>query len=144
MIESLERDDYGALPGEVFVVGYIRKYARLVGLDPDPLLSSYQVRAPQTDRLLSRIVPRRDSQIGSGHFAVRLLSVLLLALLVGSTFLWWRGREPGVEVEKTDPGEERETRAVTAPEAIPGPRIAVPTGTSPETVPVGGPRPPAS
>jgi cytoskeleton protein RodZ len=143
VIESLEHDDYEALPGEVFVVGYIRKYARLVGLDPEPLLASYQTGAPQAEQMLSGIVPRRDRQIGSGHFVVRLVSVLLLTVLVGLTFLWWKVREPRIEVERMDPGEERETRATAVPESIPGPQAAAPTGTSPVAVPAGSPSPPA-
>ncbi|MCZ7597367.1 MAG: helix-turn-helix domain-containing protein [Gammaproteobacteria bacterium] len=33
VIEALERDDYGDLPGPTFVRGYIRAYARLLGID---------------------------------------------------------------------------------------------------------------
>jgi cytoskeleton protein RodZ len=144
VIESLEHDDYEALPGEVFVVGYIRKYARLVGLDPEPLLASYQTGAPQTEQMLSGIVPRRDRQIGSGHFVVRLASVLLLTVLVGLTFLWWKGREPRIELERMDPGEERETRATAVPEPIPARQAVAPTDTSPIAVPAGSPPPPAA
>lgn len=38
-IESLEADDYSKLPGPVFVRGFVRNYARLLNLDPEPLLS---------------------------------------------------------------------------------------------------------
>jgi len=144
VIESLEHDDYEALPGEVFVVGYIRKYARLIGLDPEPLLSSYQAGAPRTERILSGILPRRERQIGSGHLVVRSVSVLLLTLLVGLTLLWWRGREPGLELERMDPGEKGETQATAVPESIPAPQAVVPTGMSPIAAPAGSPPPPAA
>lgn len=38
-IESLEADDFSKLPGPVFVRGFVRNYARLLNLDPEPLLS---------------------------------------------------------------------------------------------------------
>jgi cytoskeleton protein RodZ len=38
VVQSLEDDDYRRLPGTVFVRGYIRAYARLLDLDPAPLL----------------------------------------------------------------------------------------------------------
>lgn len=38
-VESLERDDYAGLPGPVFVRGFMRNYARLVGIDADGLVS---------------------------------------------------------------------------------------------------------
>lgn len=37
-IEALESGDYAQLPGPVFVRGFIRNYARLLKLDPAPLL----------------------------------------------------------------------------------------------------------
>jgi len=37
IIEALEWEAHEALPGTGFVTGYIRKYARLVGLAPEPL-----------------------------------------------------------------------------------------------------------
>jgi cytoskeleton protein RodZ len=36
-VEALERGDHQALPGPVFVRGFLRNYARLVGLDADTL-----------------------------------------------------------------------------------------------------------
>jgi cytoskeleton protein RodZ len=37
-VEALERDDFAALPGPVFVRGFLRNYARLLGLDPEPMV----------------------------------------------------------------------------------------------------------
>ena len=40
-IESIEKGDYEALPGEVYVKGFIRNYATLLELDADALLKQY-------------------------------------------------------------------------------------------------------
>lgn len=45
-IEALEADDYVSLPGNTFVRGFIRNYARMLQLDPDTMLQSFQQRAP--------------------------------------------------------------------------------------------------
>jgi len=37
-VEALERDDYSAYKGPVFIHGFIRNYAKLLGLDPEPLI----------------------------------------------------------------------------------------------------------
>jgi len=37
-VEALERDDYSTYKGPVFIHGFIRNYAKLLGLDPDPLI----------------------------------------------------------------------------------------------------------
>ncbi len=41
-VRALESDSYDKLPGDVFVKGYIRSYARLLGLDPDQMLEIYR------------------------------------------------------------------------------------------------------
>ena len=37
-IEALEADDYESLPGQVYVNGYVRAYAKMLGLDADDLI----------------------------------------------------------------------------------------------------------
>ncbi len=39
-IEALERDDYAGFAGPVFVRGFLRNYAKLLHLDPEPLLAA--------------------------------------------------------------------------------------------------------
>src|SRR5262245_40656713 len=39
-VEALERDEYDSFQGAVFVRGFLRNYARLLGLDPDRLLEA--------------------------------------------------------------------------------------------------------
>jgi cytoskeleton protein RodZ len=38
-VQALESDDFAALPGRTFVRGFVRNYARFVGLDPDEVVS---------------------------------------------------------------------------------------------------------
>ncbi len=37
-VEALERDDYSGYKSPVFIHGFIRNYAKLLGLDPEPLI----------------------------------------------------------------------------------------------------------
>jgi cytoskeleton protein RodZ len=41
VIEAIEADDHERLPGPVFARGYLRAYARLLELDPEPLVAQY-------------------------------------------------------------------------------------------------------
>lgn len=46
-IEALEADDYAVLPpGTTFLRGFVRGYAKLLKLDPEPLLAMLDARAP--------------------------------------------------------------------------------------------------
>jgi cytoskeletal protein RodZ len=42
-LEALESGEYSALPTPVHVRGYLRNYARFLGLDPEPLLKRYEL-----------------------------------------------------------------------------------------------------
>src|SRR6267154_6022997 len=53
-VEALERDDYSAYKGPVFIHGFIRNYAKLLGLDPKPLIraTDSMLNPPQPASLL--------------------------------------------------------------------------------------------
>ena len=55
-VEALEAGDYEQLPGPVFVRGFIRNYARLLKLDPEPLLRS-AARSAAAARSRGRAAP---------------------------------------------------------------------------------------
>lgn len=46
-VEALEAGAYERLPGRVFVRGFLRNYAKLLGVDPQPLLKSIEPEMPQ-------------------------------------------------------------------------------------------------
>src|SRR5918994_4485944 len=58
-LESLEAEDYGALPDPVFTRGFIRAYCQLFGVAPDEALALYDQRegapaaAPSSPRVIA-------------------------------------------------------------------------------------------
>jgi cytoskeletal protein RodZ len=40
-LEALENNDFDQLPGEVFIKGYIRSYAKVIGLDSEEMVTAY-------------------------------------------------------------------------------------------------------
>ncbi|MCA9933438.1 MAG: helix-turn-helix domain-containing protein [Ardenticatenaceae bacterium] len=71
-LEALENGDYQALPTPVHVRGFLRNYARFLGLDPQPLLERYElvkehvvetaVSPTPSDLLPQKPLPLRDDQ----------------------------------------------------------------------------------
>lgn len=47
-VRALEADEASGLPGGMFVRGFIRNYAKLLGLDAAPLLAAYRVSVPDS------------------------------------------------------------------------------------------------
>lgn len=52
-LKAIEADDYTIFPGETYIVGFIRNYARALGLDPLEIVSLYKsmkVRSPLIEK----------------------------------------------------------------------------------------------
>ncbi|NCA68572.1 MAG: helix-turn-helix domain-containing protein [Sphingobacteriia bacterium] len=94
LIDALEQDRYHALPGPVFVTGYLRNYARLLDLEPDPLIQAYQAHA-------ASLLPIPDATPGREPAApedrrsrpwVSLFSLVLIGAVAAMVVLWWQDR----------------------------------------------------
>ena len=113
IIEALERDDYAHLPSPVFVAGYIRSYARLVGLDPEPLIARFRALHPDAEAPPPRVMPRSQQTAGAGRSLGWLLLLLIPLLIAGGGYYWWTnsgGEWPEIapsaaEPEQVEPGD---------------------------------------
>lgn len=117
LIAALERDDYDALPGSVFVIGYMRNYARVVGLDPEPLLDAYRATSPQATLAQPRTRSSSPRQAGSGHLLVRLLSVVIVVAAGGLAYSWWQSQYGDTSPTEAQPEESAAAVAIASPPA---------------------------
>lgn len=85
IIRAIERDDSSSLPAPIFVQGYLRGYARLVGLPEQDLIREYTARCEAPPPLS---VIRTDTRLPLFHLpSARLIRNLILVLL-GVILLW--------------------------------------------------------
>lgn len=93
MVHAIERDDYSAMPARVFVRGYIKNYARVVGLPPDSLLKQLDEQFPDEGdkNRLNRVGTDIRREVRSSHGVVRLMTWLIVLGLAVLFVLWWRG-----------------------------------------------------
>ena len=87
-VEALERGNQNELPAPIFVRGYLRGYARLVGVDEAAVLEAYQAQNPQEPKPrpvgMSRVPVRPAFRAPAiTQKAVFLVIVLLLLAWVG-------------------------------------------------------------
>lgn len=91
-IQAIEEDNYAELPGPTYVRGYLKSYALLVGLAPEPLLEAYTLRITQpVAPNFSAIAPAKE--ITSQHHQVRFVTYVVGMIVIGLAFAWWQGRE---------------------------------------------------
>ncbi|WP_226476585.1 RodZ family helix-turn-helix domain-containing protein [Pseudomonas sp. MWU16-30323] len=157
---NLEAGAFDKLPGHTFARGYIRAYAKLLGIDQAALVQEFD-QITGTDSQGSNVhgLGRIEEPVRVSHTILRIVSLLLLIAVIGGGFVWWqdqtsqRGKDLStnamehVEVESADgttqihPLDEPEDQAVAqgqaAPEAEPSAEQPAPeAGTAPATTPV--------
>jgi cytoskeleton protein RodZ len=102
-VEALERDDYSAYKGPVFIHGFIRNYAKLLGLDPEPLIRATDsmlkppnIQAPAErapERL--RVMPEKQNKLRLWPVAGAILLIgLALSVYLGGRRSPDAGRNP--------------------------------------------------
>lgn len=111
-LEALESEQFDKLPAPAFVRGYLRSYARLLGLSEDEVIACYHDLAGEdrTDPYFAskREARERSAEIVHEHTGQVLIAVFALAVLVMLIALW--------AVWPSDEEEESEARGEDAPE----------------------------
>jgi len=80
-ISALEAFDLDALPSRPFAVGFVRAYARALGLEPEAVVTRFRAEAPQTDDQL-RAPAGLHLQSPRRFGGIAILVVVLLAAVV--------------------------------------------------------------
>jgi cytoskeleton protein RodZ len=116
-LEALEQERFDALPGATIARGMVRSYARLLKLDPEPLVERVARRfaVPDSDRLAAhydQAVPFSDSGRHS-TFVYLGISAGVLALVGAVAFGWHQERTAAVKAPA-----EPATVAKAAPQEI--------------------------
>lgn len=106
-LEALEQDRFDLLPGGTFARGMVRNYARLLKIDPEPLVRSIGERfeAPDAGTLAARYsqpVPFSDSARRS-TFVYLGLSLGVLAIGAGVGWQWYHERGRGASLARVQP-----------------------------------------
>ena len=90
-VQNLESGAFERLPGSTFARGYIRAYAKLLGMDQELLVREYD-QATGSDAMGSSVnsLGRIEEPARVSHGLLRMLSLAVLTLLVLAGFLWWQ------------------------------------------------------
>ncbi len=88
---NLEAGAFDKLPGHTFARGYIRAYAKLLGIDQAVLVQEFD-QFTGTDSQGSNVhgLGRIEEPVRVSHTILRIVSLLLLIAVVGGGFVWWQ------------------------------------------------------
>lgn len=134
-LEAIERNDHRTLPAPVFTRGFVREYARYLGLNAEEMVNRYNYAAAGDDRIeksahLDRLVqpaapepPKAKVGIPPPYARVDrnvlLLALIVVALVVVSVWAVRQKRRIA-----TQPDHRAETTTVAAAQARPEPATA--------------------
>lgn len=154
-LSNLEAGAFDKLPGHTFARGYIRAYAKLLGMDQAVLVQQFD-QSTGSDAQGSSVhsLGRIEEPVRVSHTILRIVSLLLLIAVIGGGFVWWQdqtsmrtkdliGLAPEhVEVEGADgttqihPLDEPEDQAVAEGQSEGGTALALPQADTPAEAPV--------
>ena len=114
VVGGLEQDDYQEIPVAAYRRGYLRSYAKYLGMDDRLVLEAYQARSGSIDterKVIPVSTAKPPSRIGAWLF--KLVTLLVIVGLIAVTVMWWQSRggnePPGFDSTSTE-------ESATAPE----------------------------
>jgi cytoskeleton protein RodZ len=129
-VEAMERDDFESLGQPVFARGFVRNYARLLGLAPDPLLARME-GAPVERAAVSPVEPSLSRSWLTSPWLLLLLLGLLLVVAVPVALYLWLNSEAGdgpvkqlPSVAQSHPAPAAAAAPATAAAPVPAPVAA--------------------
>jgi cytoskeleton protein RodZ len=149
-LASLEADDFRALPAPAFVRGYLRGYARLLGVPVGPVMEAYDREGFTPPDLVADISEKPETN--SSDFPVRLTTWVVVVVLATLVVVWWNNQS--VDEAPATPAEAPPAVALApdtdtapagaSPPPVPAPDASpaapeVPAATAPEVAPTPAP-----
>lgn len=99
IINGLERDEYNNLPPAIYTRGYLRSYANLLGIDPEPLLERHKKLTSASDKEIkaspkiqaanSRTIIKKKKYKRKKDSSSSLFIVFLIIVLVAICYGIW-------------------------------------------------------
>ncbi|HZW82373.1 MAG TPA: helix-turn-helix domain-containing protein [Candidatus Deferrimicrobium sp.] len=122
-LQALEEEAYSELPGQTYVMGFIRTYARSLGLDPQELVDNYKAAHKEPENVIQPIDPIAPPITKKPFPLQRVVIISGLCLLALLTLYGmdkvWSDKAPAPKVEQ----------------AVKAPAVNKPENTPPQTQP---------
>ena len=87
-VEAMEKDDFESLGQSVFARGFVRNYARLMGIPPEALLARMAGAPVEAPPMSQGEQPMPRSWLTSPWLILRILGVLVMVAVPVALYLW--------------------------------------------------------
>ena len=128
-ISAMETDDFKSLGQPVFARGFVRNYARLLGLEPEALLEGME-GAPSEPAAVSRAEPPLPRSWLTSPWLILMLLGLLVVVAAPVSLYWWLNSEGEDDLVKRAPSTAQAPAAAVAKPAPVAEPVNVPAAQS--------------
>lgn len=126
-LTAIEEGKHDTLPALPYTIGFVKSYARLLGLDPDTTAEQFRRETTKPDRVVPTMDHEPIEDVRVPTRAAALLGIVLLGVVVLAVAAWglgwFGGDETPVVAEAPAGSDDGATVAVDTP-PTPGPVVA--------------------
>ncbi|QDR80577.1 helix-turn-helix domain-containing protein [Sporomusa termitida] len=120
-IEAIEEGNYGIIPGEVYLKGFIRNYATFLGLDSQQIMEVYRQNKELADAKAPAAQPEETAAAppaAAGGGLTKWLAIAIVAAGVVAGIAWWSAGSKNAEPSQKQ-REQAAQQQLPAPPAAP-------------------------
>jgi transcriptional regulator with XRE-family HTH domain len=105
VIELIEQGGFDLLPEPVFVKGYLRAYAKLLGISPDPFLSIFNAQLADDKKPERALWQSKRESHKAEHFIRWFTIAFAIAVMVAIGLWWHNNRDHPIDYALASEGE---------------------------------------
>jgi cytoskeleton protein RodZ len=102
-LEAIEKENFDALPGRVFIKGFIRSYARFIGIDEEQAVADFtelhKEDPAEAEKFPLEIHEEPDRDLNPRRSHLPLIGAVVALVLVMSGYAVWRSKHRALETE---------------------------------------------
>lgn len=97
VIELLEADDYQKMPEPVFIKGYLRAYAKLLDIVPEPFIETFN-QCYSSERKTERALWQSRRQTYKAEHTARWVTSFFAVAVLVAVVMWWNNNKEATTV----------------------------------------------
>ncbi len=116
-VEAIEDNDFARLPGRTYAIGFVRSYARYLGLDAEVMVQRFKEESAgrEHDKTVDLVFPEAPEEKHLPNSSLLLIAIVIAAAIYGAYYISMPDRRPAAASAKGD------EPAVVVNEAAPAP-----------------------
>ena len=108
-IEAIENEDFSEMPGEAYLLGFLRAYAEYLDIDPEEVISIYKNTKIQEQPVPEELIPPKKTFLSTPVLAAA-AAILIIVLAGGGIFLFGAKGDKSVEMVESSNSSEKEIK----------------------------------